>query len=339
MKTQIINGRSVVDALSVRKLATPGSVHIDQLMTDFAINYGNLPFIGRQVFPTAPVQKESDKYAIFNSDRRQQRVKTGLRAPKSRAEVVDWKHTTASYACQEYAFAAGVDDRERDNADAPIAPDQRATAAAVTAIELAMEARIATLVTTAGSYAAAHKTTLVGAAQWSTAASAVLSVKLAADEAIQADAGVLPNSAIIPFKVFNKLRLNTEVKAAFAVGGVASKTGLVTREQLAAYFDIDVERLFIPGGVKNTAALGAAATLADIWGDFAWFGFVDPGATSPLDGITFGKIFAKAQEGLARLTREFRDDPARTDYKEVSEITDEKITAIECGYLVSDTLA
>jgi hypothetical protein len=313
---------------------------VDQLMTDFAINYGNLPFIGRQLLSTVPVEKESDKYAIFNSDRRDAIVRTGLRAPKSRADVVDWKHATATYGAQEYAFAAGVDDRERDNADTPISPDQRATAAAVTAIELAMEARIATLVTTAASYAASHKTTLVGADQWSTAASAVLLRKQTADEAIAADAGVLPNTAVIPFKVFNALQRNTEVKNAFSFGGqIKSSTGLVTREMLAAYFDIDVSRLFVPGAVKNTAALGAAATLTDIWGDFAWFGFVDPGATSPLDGITFGKIFAKKQQGLPRLTREFRDDPARTDYKEVSEITDEKITAIECGYLISDTLA
>ena len=228
MKAQTLNGMRVIPGADARKFATPGSVHVDQLMTDFAINYGNLPFIGRQLFVTAGVEKESDKYAIFNSDRREQRIRTGLRAPKSRAEVVDWKHTTASYACQEYAFAAGVDDRERGNADSAIKPDQRATAAAVTAIELAMEARIATLVTTAGSYAAAHKQTLVGADQWSTAASAVLSRKQAADEAIQADAGVLPNSAIIPFKVFNALRRNTEIKAAFAVGGVANTAFVIT---------------------------------------------------------------------------------------------------------------
>ncbi len=337
MKSQTINGHRVISGADARKFATPGSVHVDLLMTDFAINYRNLPFVGRQVMPYAPVTRESGKYAIFNADRRQEIPRTGLRAPKSRADVVDWVNTFGTFSAEEHAFAAGVDDRERDNADAPIDPDQRATAAATIALGLAAEVRIAALVTTAASYAASHKTTLVGAAQWSTAASAVQSVVHAAQEAVQTDAGVLPNTAVIPYAVFHALQRNTEVRNAFSFGS-AQRTGLVTREQLASYLEIDVDRLLIPGGMKNTAALGAAASLAQIWSDFAWFGFVDPAAISALDGITFGKSFRKPQDGQPLLTRQFRDDAARTDYKEVSEITDEKITAISCGYLVSDTL-
>ncbi len=337
MKTQQINGHTVISGRDARKFATPGSVHVDQLMTDFAINYGNLPFVGRSVMPYAPVARESGKYAVFNADRRNERPKTGLRAPKSRAEVIDWSSIFRTYSTDEYAFAAGVDDRERGNADAPIEPDQRATAAATIALGLAAEVRIGGIVTTAGSYAASHKTTLAGAAQWSTAASAVQSVIHAAQEAIQTDAGVLPNTVLVPYAVFHALQRNTEVRNAFSFGS-AQKAGLVTREMLASYFEIDVERLLIPGGVKNTAALGAAASLAQIWSDFVWVGFVDPTATDPMSGITFGKSFRMPQSGQPLLTREFRDDPARTDYKEVSEITGEVITAIECGYLVSDTL-
>ncbi len=300
MKSQTINGHRVISGADARKFATPGSVHVDLLMTDFAINYRNLPFVGRQVMPYAPVTRESGKYAIFNADRRQEIPRTGLRAPKSRADVVDWVNTFGTFSAEEHAFAAGVDDRERDNADAPIDPDQRATAAATIALGLAAEVH-------------------------------------AAQEAVQTDAGVLPNTAVIPYAVFHALQRNTEVRNAFSFGS-AQRTGLVTREQLASYLEIDVDRLLIPGGMKNTAALGAAASLAQIWSDFAWFGFVDPAAISALDGITFGKSFRKPQDGQPLLTRQFRDDAARTDYKEVSEITDEKITAISCGYLVSDTL-
>ncbi|HZP97220.1 MAG TPA: hypothetical protein VFC31_12950 [Candidatus Limnocylindria bacterium] len=336
MKPQMINGRRVIPGRAALKFATPGSVHVDQLMTDFAINYQNLPFVGRQLFPFAPVGKETGKYAVFNADRRAERPRTGLRAPKSRAEVVDWSHSFKTYGCEEYAFAAGVDDRERDNADAPIDPDQRATAAALIAVELAAEVRIAKLVTTAATYAASHKATLAGSDQWSDlAASDPIGDKLTADEALQKDAGVITNTAVIPFAVFNKLRRHSKILDAFKY----VRGGVVTHEMLASYFDIDPERLLVPGAVKNTAALGAAAQIAPIWSDSVWFGFVDPGAASALEGITFGKSFRVSQEGQPRLVREFRDDPARTDYKEVSEITDERITAIECGFLYSDVLA
>lgn len=335
MKTMYINGHRVLVGSEARKLATPGSVHIDALMTEFALNYKNLPFIGTALFPSVPVKKESDKYAIFNSDRKQDRVYSTLRAPKSRANVVDWSHTTATYSCDEHALAAGVDDRERRNADAPIAPDQRATAAALIGIELAREQRIATLVTTAGNYAASHKETLAGVDQWSDDDSNPLEDKQTAESALELDAGVSVNTAVVPKTIFNRLTRHPLLLDAFKY----TKGGALTKELIASYFDIEPDRFLVPGAVKNTAALGAAASLSRIWGDFVWFGFVDPSANSPLDGITFGKTFRVAQEGQDVLVREFRDDPAKTDWKEVSEIADEKITAAVCGFLYSDVMA
>lgn len=335
MKTLFINGHRVIAGGEARKLATPGSVHYDALMTEFALNYGNLPFIGRELFPTVRVKKESDKYAIFNSDRKQDRVVKTLRAPKSRANVVDWSHTTATYSTDEHALAAGVDDRERANADAPIDPDQRATAAALIGIELAREQRIATLVTTAGNYAAAHKETLAGAGQWSSDDSDPLQDKLDAEAAIEQDAGVSVNTAVIPKAVYNRLLRHPDIIEAFKY----VQGGSITKEMLARYFDIEPDRLLVPGAVKNTAALGAAASMSRIWSDFAWFGFVDPAANSALDGITFGKTFLVPIEGQDLAVREFRDDPAKTDWKEVSENVDEKITAAVCGFLYSDVLA
>jgi hypothetical protein len=335
----VINGRRVVTGEEARKFATPGSVHVDELMTDFALNFKNLPFITGRLFPTVPVTKESDKFAIFNADRKAERIPDTKRGPRSRANVVEWSHTYGTYAAEENALAAGVDDRERANADEPIKPDQRATAAATIGIELGREARIAALVTTAGPYAASHKVTLIAGAgatqQWSFDASQPLNQKEAADEAIETDAGVSVNTIAMSKLVFNRLRRHPVLIEAFKY----TKGGILSREMIASYFDIEADNLLIPGAFKNTAALGAAAAMSRIWGDFVWMGFVDPSATGPLDGVTFGKTFQVSQQGQSRLVREFRDDPQRTDWKEVSEITDEKVTAYSCGYLISDVLA
>lgn len=335
MKTLFIAGHRLVSGAEVRKAATPGSVHVDALMTEFALNYKNLPFVGSALFPDVTVKKESAKYAIFNADRKAERVPNTKRAPKSRANVVDWSHTFGTYSCEEEALAAGVDKRERDNADDPIRPDQRATAAAKIGIELAREARIAALVTNAANYAASHKQTLAVATQWSHADSDPLQAKLDAEAVIEQDAGVSVNTAVIPKAIYNRLLRHPDIIDAFKY----TRGGAITKEMLASYFDIEPDRFLVPGAVKNTAALGAAASLARIWGDFVWFGFVDPAATSAEDGITFGKTFRVPQDGQPILVREFTDEPAKTDWKEVSEIVDSRITAKECGYLYSDVLA
>jgi len=46
--------------------ATAESLHIDQLLSNVAINYRPMGMIADMVFPVVPVQKQSDHYAIFS---------------------------------------------------------------------------------------------------------------------------------------------------------------------------------------------------------------------------------------------------------------------------------
>lgn len=326
--TQIISGAQL------RTFATPSDVHVDALMTAFAINYGNLGFSADEFMPYVPVKKQSDKFAVFNSDRRQERVPNTLRAPRTAAKVVDWSvDLTKTYACLERALAAGVDDQERDNSDDVILPDQRATLAALVGLLLDREDRVATLLTTAANYAAGHNTTLAGVNQWSDPANSNPKSDVdAARDKIATDAGVLPNVMGIPWGVVQKLKLHNKITDAFKY----TQGGVITTDMLANYFE--VERIVITGAVKNTAAEGQAAALSRIWGKDVFLLYVSRD-TSPLRGMTFGKSFRWSQALGDRITRTFRDDKARTDWFEVDEAVDEKITASEAGYVIKAAIA
>lgn len=324
----------VISGAELRKFATPGEVHVDALMTDFAINYGSAAGLAAdRLFPYVDVLKASDKYAIFNKDRRQERIQNTVRAPRTAAKTVDWSVEFANYDAVEHALAAGVDDQERDNTDAPIDPDQRATRSATLGILIDRENDVATKATTIANYPAGHSATLAGVNQWSDPAASNPKADIdAGREKVLDDSGVLPNTILIPWIVVAKLKLHNKITDAFKY----VQGGVITEEMLASYFEIP--NVVITAALKNTAAEGQAAALSKIWGKHVVLAFVDPN-TSPLDGITFGKTFRQKQLGQPRLSRRFREEKARTDWFEVSEKTDPKITAGECGYLIRDAVA
>lgn len=308
-------------------MPTPGDLHIDALMTNFAIAYRNLDFVGDALFPVVPVTKKSDKYAILDPNKDQQRVVNTQRAPRTRAKSVDWANSTATYTCIDYAVNAPVDDSERANADNPFDPDSAATAAALDAILLDRENRIATTATTAASFSASHKTTLAGANQWSDATSNPKGDVQTATNAIRQDVGKLPNMALFPFAVAQKVSLVTKVLDAIKY----SQLGVATIDLVARY--LELPRIVVASAVKNTANEGQTATMTDVWGKFAVIAYVEPSAG--LWGMTFGKTFQWTEFSVRR----WRDEGARTDFFEPTASWDEKLVAADAGYLISAAIA
>jgi len=308
-------------------MPAPQDLHIDTLMTNFAISYRNLDAVGDVLFPDVPVEKESNKFAILDPNKDQFRVRDLRRAPRSRSNTIEWFNSTDTYAVEEYAVNSGVDDRERNNADTPLDADRAATQAAIDAITVAREDRIATKATTAGSYSAANKTTLAGANQWSDPTSNPRGDFDTAKSAVRKAVGKIVNLSVMSFDVFTKLALVTKVLDAIKY----TQFGVATVELVARY--LGIEQIAVAQMLKNTANEGAATVAADIWGKFAVIAYVEP--TAGLWGMTFGKTFRQG----AREVRRWREEPKHTDFFEVCERTDEKFVAVDAGYLISAAIA
>jgi hypothetical protein len=308
-------------------MPSPQDLHIDALMTNFSISYRNLDAVGDRLFPFVEVTKESNYFSILDPLKDQFRVRDIQRAPRTRSNTIEWANGTDRYSVSEYAVNTGVDDRERGNADDPIQPEQAATQAALDAIIVAREDRIATKATTAGSYSAANKTTLAGANQWSDITSNPRGDFDTAKSAVRKAVAKIVNRAVVSFDVFTKLALVTKVLDAIKY----TQMGVATVQLLQQY--LGIEEIVVAQMLKNTANEGQTAVTADIWGKFAVIAYVED--TAGLWGMTFGKTFRQGQ----REVRRWREEPKHADFFEPCERTDEKFVAVDAGYLVSAAIA
>ena len=107
---------------------TANDVHIDAILTNISVAYiqDQNAFVASKVFPTIPVEKQSDKYFVYTKGD-WFRDEAQLRAPATESAGSGYNLTTATYNTQVYAFHKDVDDQVRANADNPLNPDRDAT--------------------------------------------------------------------------------------------------------------------------------------------------------------------------------------------------------------------
>jgi len=81
------------------------------------------------------------------------------------------------------------------------------------------------------------------------------------------DKGIIANALVISLKVFRNLRNNPQVIDRITANGagVAAKPSDVTRQMLAAVFDL--ENILVGGAQYNSAKEGQSASLTQIWDD------------------------------------------------------------------------
>lgn len=104
----------------------PTDVHVDKVLTNFAVAYPFNEFIAHEVFPVVPVKFESDKYYKFR--RGDRIVIQSRRADGALSERADFGYDTDTYSCEEYALHTDVGARTLKNADSPLRPLEDAAA-------------------------------------------------------------------------------------------------------------------------------------------------------------------------------------------------------------------
>lgn len=300
-------------------------VHVDAAMTQVAIAYSNNAYIARQVFPIVQVEKESDVYYIFTKEHwfRDQAKPV---APGRGPQEVGYSTSTSPYVCIPYGSRVVVPDQIIANADDVIQPRMRATRLAADQIELALEIRVADLVTTAANWDSS--TTLSGTNQWNNDTSDPFKDITTAKQTVRDAIGREPNTIVMGALVWDQLWKHPDLVERMKytlVGGAA------TPQQLGALFM--VERVLIGAAIKNTAAEGATPSYSSIWGKNFWLGYV--ARTPALDEPSAGYIFRHGN----RIAQRIRDDLNYRDVYDVIESSDEVITAKDAGYLIAGAVA
>lgn len=286
---------------AIRKVSDiQGTLHVDTYLTDFSESYqqDSANFVAAAASSLITVNKESDKYVVYPRGYFW-RDESQVRPLGGRPVQVSYNIEQGQYLAEEWALEHTIDDRQRQNADAPIRLDENATKL-LTGKQMIRADRIWCenfFQTGAWDMQVAGGTDFV---PFNDSASTPISTIDDQKEIIAQSTGMMPNTLVLGSNVKKALRNNPDILDRIKY----TQRGSVTDEILAALFEVD--KVVVARSVYNAAAEGAtddfrfiadsnAMLLAYIEpnpgldsptaiANFAWNGLV-PGATNDFGGV------------------------------------------------------
>lgn len=304
---------------------------IDPYLTGITVAFRNpsAALIADRVLPRVQVLKEEFGYNSFDSadaftipDTRVGRT--------SAVNQVEFGATRLTDQTEDYGLEDPIPYKDIENASGTqYDPEARATEVLTDLILLDREVRTAGKVFGTANYAAANKTTLVGANQWSdTTSDPVKALEDAIDGLM-----MKPNKLVLGRAVWTMLKRHPKVVS--AVLGSANSTGRVTAEKLAEI--LEIQEVIVGEGWINTARKGQTASMARAWGKSAALLYINPNADADR-GITFGFTAQFGQRVSGRIVDENIGLDGGVKIR-VGERVKEKVVANTLGYLFDAAIA
>lgn len=246
--------------------------------------------------------------------------------------------TTDTYDCIDRGLEERVDDTDQKDVGRFFNVEQTAARLTLRNMRLDHEIRV---------QAATINTTNYGAATNSTVAYTAANLAtidfpadiLAAVDRIE-DKGQMANTIIIPKAVLTRLALSTKLQAWIRGQVEGNIERPVNAPNIAASFaDFGITNVLIGKARYNSAKKGQAYSASQVWPNtHVWVGYVNPGASTPMDGGA-GFTFVWNAEGGIFVTETYRDEKRRSNMVRVRQNTTEKVTDGTSGTLIATQYA
>lgn len=254
----------------------------DPRSTAIAIAYRNPDYtlIADEVLPRVPVGLKDFKYLAYNEAEMftVPDTRVGSRSAPNQVEI-EGEETPAS--CQDFGIDIPLDNDTIKTAEsAGHKPRDRAIMRATSIVQLDREIRVAATVSNAALYHNDQKLALAGASMFTDPASDPVGTVQSMLDA----AWMRPNQLVFGFSAWSAFRKHPKVVK--AINKNDGGEGLVTREQVAALFE--VRRILVGEGRVNVAKPGIAPQMARVWGSIVAGQFIDSTVSAETGGITFG---------------------------------------------------
>lgn len=312
---------------------TSNDVHVDAILTNISVAYiqDQKAYIANQVFPTIPVEKQSDKYFLYSKGD-WFRDEAQKRAPATESVGSGYTLSTSTYSADVYAFHKDIDDQVRANADSPLNVDRDATEFVTQRMLMRQEIQW-----TADFFAASiWATDSTPTNLWSdyTASDPIGDVETGKSTILNST-GYLPNTLVLGYDVFRQLRHHPDIVDRVKYTSAEN----VTEDILARFFGVD--RILIARAIRNTGKEGAANSFSSIAGKNAALYYVapTPGLLTPSAGYSFA--WRGVSDGMGAnvgITR-FRMPELRADRIEAQMAWDNKVIATDLGYFFASCVA
>lgn len=241
-------------------LATGRDLHVDQNLTEMAINYRPVGMIADQIFPIITVQKETDQYPVF-SQAEAFAIESTIRSRGARAQRVTRSVSSDNYAAKNYALAHSMPIEDWANMDAAYAFEfqQGASQYLLDKLWLDWDRRVLSKIGSATNVS----TGFLPASSWTGANGDPITQGFQVIEQVHNTTAYRPNRAIFGWRAANFWRRNQQVRN--FIQGVNNGGGTVggpsSEEAIRQCYDL--EKVMIARAFYNTAGENRALSLAN----------------------------------------------------------------------------
>ena len=327
-------------------LLTPSSVHIDQPLTNLTLAYvqEQSNFIADKVFPVVGVDRQSDKYYIYDRDNMNRSGDVKKLAPRTEVNRIGMSISNNSYYADVYGLGMDFDEQTLANEDAAL--DIRAAGAQtlMTRLMIHREEQFASTFMTTGVWG----TDATGPASGSgtpvywddyTNSTPILDVTNARRTVQLASGGFKPNTMVVGKEVRDDLINHPDILSRLNGGATVTNTALVTNAKLAEIFE--VENFYVMEAVKNSSVEGVAESNAFIGGKDALLVHTpsSAGLMTPAAGMTFAWNNIPGVSNLGVTVESFSDDALRrqqvAEHIQVKMAYEMKVVGADLGYFFS----
>jgi hypothetical protein len=252
---------------------------IDPELTAIAVAYKNPRYIADDVLPRVPVGVKAFKYRKWDKADSFTIPRT-LVGRKGTPDKVEYGFTEDSAVAVDFGLDEDIPQDDITQAPEGYNPTARSVEQLTDLIGLDREVRVATMVFTAGNYAASNRVDVAAGDKWSnyTESSPLEYITTRMDSCI-----MRPNVLVMGQAVWTKLRQHPKV--AKAIHGNSGDSGIVARQALASLLEID--EIIVGQAFLNSAKKGQTPTIARAWGGHAALLYRD-GLADAKGRVTFG---------------------------------------------------
>jgi hypothetical protein len=335
-------------------LLTPSQVHIDQPLSNLTLAYvqEQTNFIADKVFPTVGVQRQSDKYYIYDRDNMNRSGDVQKLAPRTEVNRIGMSISNDSYFADVYGLGMDFDEQTLANEDAML--DIRAAGAQtlVNRLLIHREEQFAETFFKADVWgtdydgvANADNNLASEVTQWSDYdnSTPIADVTLARRTMQLKSGGFKPNTMVVGKEVRDTLINHPDILARLNGGATVTNTALITNAKLAEIFE--VENFYVMEAVKNSSVEGVAESNAFIGGKFALLVHAprNAGLMTPASGLTFAWNNIPGVNNLGITVESFSDDALKrmqiAEHIQVKMAYDMKIVGADLGVFFNTIVA
>lgn len=253
-------------------MMTPAEIRLKQnpILTSLLLGMGQGSYVAEKLMPRLPQALSSVALAQMGDERfRRYNLR---RAPGTATKRVEIKYEGKTYTVDQYSVEVPIpremlreaDQASRLNVGAHLDISRIAMVTANDILGLDYELEVATLATTAGTYAAGHVLALAGGTKWSAATGTPVTDITTASELIRKKIGKRPNTLTLSADAWIALRQNAEVKTYLP----NTQMGPATPDQLKTI--LSVENIVVGDAVW----IDDSNAGQDVWGNNAVLAYV-----------------------------------------------------------------